>query len=179
MLPTTVTESMDNEGEHHNPTTGEASRLKKKGRKTALTFKLQPATDHERVWDGRVVENRSDDRSDDHQGEIDGLFSVKNPLQETATYDLDAILGRKDPVTNPGRPDEFPVHMSMTERVNKPLPGAPAPSDTLSDEGYVPVSGFRPHPAFGSLNNPSSTPRQQSTARGGWRQPPVTTEETE
>ncbi len=174
MSPTIVNERREGEGECQNLTMGDASRPKKKGRKTALTFELQPAADHERLWDGRVVEDNNDP-----QNEIDGSFSVEDPRQETETYNLDALLGHKDPVTNPGLPGKVPMQTSMSGQVNKPIPGAPVSSDTLSDEGYVPILGFKPHPAFGSLNNLSSTQKQQPSMRSNWRQPTETTEVSE
>ncbi|PBK90135.1 hypothetical protein ARMGADRAFT_1083025 [Armillaria gallica] len=82
------------EGEAPNPQI-DASRLPDKAAGTKnnsrLVFKAKQSANHERIWDGRVVE--VNEQAND--GERDGEYSLDDLGSNAQTYNLDALLANQ------------------------------------------------------------------------------------
>lgn len=115
------------------PMIGATSKQRKVAKgKAKLAFEVQQSEDHERLWDGHIIE-----KDDNH--EHDSEYSINDLGSDTPTYNLDALLGNQSPtpVNNPALP-------------NKPH------SMVLLDEGYVLITGFQANPAFDSVQGDTS-----------------------
>ncbi|SJL05231.1 uncharacterized protein ARMOST_08597 [Armillaria ostoyae] len=102
---------------------------KKKGR---LAFDIQQASDHENIWDGKVV--TQEDVAPMDNGEHDGEYSIDDLDKDAQTYDLDALLGNWS----------FSSSKCSDTAMNPTL-------GSLVGEEYVPIVGFQPNPAFDSV----------------------------
>ncbi|SJK99800.1 uncharacterized protein ARMOST_03111 [Armillaria ostoyae] len=124
-------------------------------KKPILVFETKQAADSEHIWDGEVVE---------HDGELDGEYSIEDPDNEEAPYDLDAIIGSRqssvDRRQQGGGEDQLPQL------------DVPVTSGALFEGGYVPVGDFRPNTAFESIRTPPR-PRKAPipSDNSNWRKP--------
>ncbi|KAK0441472.1 uncharacterized protein EV420DRAFT_1650070 [Desarmillaria tabescens] len=130
------TEPQDNVEElpRINLTTSRPLKATMEAKKPTLTFKTVLATDSENIWEGEVVQD----------GELDGKYSIEDNDMETVPYDPKAIIGSRQPSIE-----------QHAEGKGTPIPqlDVPVSSSALYNGGYVPINGFCPNPAFGSIHN--------------------------
>ncbi len=122
-------------------------------KKPGLMFKVNLATNSDRIWEGEVVGD----------GEADSEYSVEDPLEDTILYDLDAILNSR----------QLSIDRCMEE--------APTSPKSLYEGGYVPmpVEDFRPNPAFDSIQNLSLNRKTPAPSDShNWRKPGSTLKRT-
>lgn len=148
-------------GEPQGTSNAGASRRPNKAAPTVgkLSFTVKQAADHERIFDGQVVEDAKGVGSD-----RDGSYSLEDPDLETFDNDpTNTATGRR--VT--------PLLLSDQYSTNRPnLAPNKEPSFTsafLFGEGYVPISDFQPHAAFSSIRGSSSGSKNPAQMGDSWR----------
>lgn len=132
-------------------------------RKGKLTFDVHQADDHDRVWDGRVVENEDIIGTD-----RDRSFSIDERYAGDALDDVPPV--RPNPAhTANDTPTDVPTTTEGLFGAGYTPMDLPQSSDNLFGGGYIPTTGFRPHSAFGSIWGHASNPRFLSYTDDLWR----------
>ncbi|KAK0240619.1 hypothetical protein EDD85DRAFT_950466 [Armillaria nabsnona] len=120
-----------------------------------LSFTVKQSADHERLFEGEVVDRQGSDRN--------GSYSLEYP-------DLETTIGAPTATGTGRRVTPLPGHLESGHTGPSPNKKPPFTSSSLFGEGYVPIAEFQPNTAFSSIRGSHLGKKTPGPTGKSWRQ---------